>query len=198
MNAILREFLFPILLFAFLLFNIFFAVTYINNPSRVITVETNLISDNGNGYLKKFHIIGTPETEYNIEVQPKTFWDYILLPKHHENLLNIFFQVLGSGLLIWYFLKTKPDTLFAKQNLRLLYGAFICLYFIALSISCAQTHAEAYWNNIYAYNANDFSRSYIIVDVNRQFLPICVMVFAMANPILRSFLKPKDQLKETV
>jgi len=118
MTSIIRTFLIPVILSALIIFNIFFAFTYVNNPLRVITVKNRLVSTDGNGYLKKFHVINSPEAEYDILVQPKTFWDYIFLPMHSENLASIFFQVIGSGLFLWYLLTTDETNLFDKRKLR--------------------------------------------------------------------------------
>jgi hypothetical protein len=73
------KFLNPVLIVVYVVFNFCLCIKLIADPSRVIEVKKVLGADDKEPYLKNYHIINNPQAEFDIEVQPKTFWDYILL-----------------------------------------------------------------------------------------------------------------------
>ena len=193
MATIVRNFLIPLILSIFVIFNTWYAITYITDPSRVIVVKHRLESVDGNGYLKKYHVINTPETEYKIMVKARTFQEYVMLPKHGESLFSIVLQIFGSGVLLWYFLGTDLHNAFDKQKLSLVRWGTFSLFSAAEVFFYGQLYVKQYWESI--YGANDFPKDNFFVEVNFVFLFVTILIFMFVASIIEGFTE-KSTLSE--
>lgn len=198
MSAAVRHLLIPLLLSCFVVFNTWFAITFITDPARTIVVTNRLESKDGNGYLKKYHVINTPKAEYEIMVQAKTFEDHLMLPKHGENLLSLFCQVLGGSLLLWYFLATDEQNAFDKNKMRLVSWGVMALFLAAGAYNYGQLAAKTYWSNIYSYDAKNYLKSDFFVETNSWLVMVSIFAYLVLNFIIQSYTERNNPVEEKV
>jgi hypothetical protein len=103
-------------------------------------------------FSKSFRIKGTVVEDYNLKVQPKDFWDSMLLTNEDGNLLSILFKIAVSLSLIWYFFNLNYDNVFSKRSLNIVWMTLLLIGCTVLARYFGRSHTKDFWDNLSTSN----------------------------------------------
>lgn len=119
------------------------------SDTRIIEVRKEIYESNEKDYLKGYNIENAPFEQFDIRVQPKSFFDYLLLTNQHGNLLGIVLSIAGCCCLARYVYVLEFERMFSNKNFRWIRWAFALIALSFLSDQIALSHTKDFWNSIY-------------------------------------------------
>jgi hypothetical protein len=152
-------FLFVLLLFAG---NQLYLVATQFWDTRIIEVRKEIYESNEKDYLKDYQIENAPFEKFDLRVQPKTFWDYILLTNKNGNLLSALLIIAFSGCFGWYVYRLNTANFLSPQDLKWLTSALLLIAVCYPAYIEGLFHTKDFWDSIYLkktkgnFGKNDF------------------------------------------
>lgn len=137
---------------------IFLIIPQLSGP-KVITVYKE-ISRDSNAYIKGYKAESTHVDQFNVKVQPNSFWDRLLFTKEEDNLLYDFFKVAAGLTFCLYAFNLQYNNFFSKKS-TILFG--MALYAIVLGYAAFDiglTHTLDFYRDLYIAKGGDRSGRY--------------------------------------
>lgn len=138
----------------FLIANDFFS-------TRIIEIQKEIYDNDEKEYLKGYNIVNVPFEQFDIKVEPKGFFDYLLLTNGNGNLLSIILEIAASCWLAWFIYRLKLDHIFLEY-FRSLKWPILLLSISFLTDSYGLEYTRDFWKTIFEHGGktdlwkNDF------------------------------------------
>jgi hypothetical protein len=169
------------------------------SSSRTIQVRRNIYDSTELIGLKGYDVQNTSFEQYDIQVKPITFFDYLLLTDNGENLLSVILTAAAAAGSAWYFYQFELDEIFSKKKFRWVWCGIFLLYIAYFASFEGGTYTRDFWNSLYVSKGgkDDWNYNYY-ADRNTitYFIPVVfITVAALYRELIKHFnKKPGDLL----
>jgi hypothetical protein len=146
----------------FLVANYFFS-------TRTIEIQKEIYDNDEKEYLKGYDIVNVPFEQFDIKVQPKDFFDYLLLTNGNGNLLSIIFETVASCWLAWFIYRLEPDHIFIEY-FKSLKWPILLLSISFLTHSYGLEYTRDFWKTIFVHRGKtDFWKHDFYVNTKNHY-----------------------------
>jgi len=151
-------------------------------------------------YIKGYQPEGVPVDQFMIKVQPKSFWDYLLLTNTDGNLLTIFFKIAAATAFTWFVFNLSYSSLFSKKSFYIMGLTMALVGGILVAHSYGLSHTLQFWDKLYAANGGSHgSKFQLYVDdkynLNYYAIPV-IFILSLYRYFIAQHEKRSENLME--